>query len=103
MRRGGDRRQPVAARDLADHAPQPRQLPARLGHRLADAGIHLDLGAQQFRLHQTRADNGLAPLEDFTRRVAGDIAARPVHQQIFLLNSDREGGCGSGHQFSQSV
>ncbi len=48
MGRSRDRRQPVVAGQLDDHAAQAREIRAGLGNRPAHPGAHLELRAEEF-------------------------------------------------------
>ena len=94
MGRRGNRGHAMARRHRRDPAPQPPQLGPRLVESRADPGPDLDLRAQKFG-----ADLGAKQRLEFGQhaigRVADDIARRPIDEEIFLLDAEREFRFGS--------
>ena len=87
--RGGDRRHAVMRRHRSHRRAQPPQVRARLAEARADPCPDLDLRAQEFRAHLPR-EQRLAFSQHLGRRIADDIARRPVDEEIFFFDAEGE-------------
>jgi len=89
MGRGGDRRHAELAGELGHGPAQFQKLGARRGGVLADPGLDLDLGAQEFRA-DPRAEPALAALQQFGRQGADQLPGLQIDEQVLLLDPQRE-------------
>src|SRR5262249_14526948 len=84
---GGDRRY---------DAPKLPQLPAGIAHAHVRRRLHLDLGLQEF-LRDSPFRRAFCSLEESERNITGKELAPGIDDEIFLLESKREGGL---HRFA---
>jgi hypothetical protein len=66
-------------------APRPR----RIGQIRTNTRADFDLRTQEFRADLARKQR-LAVRQHFGWRIVDDVARRPVNQEIFLLDTERE-------------
>ncbi len=91
MRRGSDGGETMAAGDLRHHPAQPHKLRTGFGKAAAHRRADLDLSAQELRRHAA-GKPPLAFAQHLRRRIAGEVAAGAIDQQILLLDAEGEGG-----------
>ncbi len=94
-RRDGWRRRWAPGHGARRSPPRPGADPASslagLGEAAADGGADLDLSPQELGRHPAGKPR-LAFAQHLRRRIAGEVAAGPVDQQILLLDAEGEAG-----------
>ena len=87
--RGGDRGIAELGRRRGDARAHPHQIGLGLGHAGVGPGADLDLALQEFRRHLL-AQQFVATLEEAGLRLAHQVAAGALDDEVFLLDADGE-------------